>query len=120
MDPSSHNKECAVTILFSARTGAEREFLQVMETLVEEIGGQEGCVHTTLARSLKDANSFVACFLWDGHRHFNDFMSSEAFRVMLGASRTLGEPARFVFLADASKATQPVPCSGGGAGHRFD
>ncbi|HJV21156.1 MAG TPA: antibiotic biosynthesis monooxygenase family protein [Holophagaceae bacterium] len=93
-------KERAAFVLLTALTGKEEELLQILEVLAKEVQEMSGCLHSTLTQTLQEGRTFAWCLVWKDAPSLAKFMSSEVFRILLGAAGTLCAPVHFRFIAD--------------------
>jgi quinol monooxygenase YgiN len=106
-DSVSHQNR-AVIALLTALSGKEAELLQVLGSLADLIEQDPTCAQSTLARSVKNGSTFVLCTVWKDAPSLAKFMTSEVFRVVLGASNTLSAQAQFRLIAEETPGSAEV------------
>lgn len=93
-------KERAAFVLLTALPGKEEELLQILEALTWGAREMPGCLRSTLAQALREDRTFAWCLVWKDAPALAKFMTSEVFRILLGAAGTLCSPVHFRFMAD--------------------
>lgn len=84
--------------LLMARGDKRDELVQILKALLEEARNRTGCRGGMAAQDLDGSPGFLVYLSWDDHAALNHYTSSEAFKVLMGASTILlAEPARFRF-----------------------
>lgn len=84
-----------MTALLAAKPGTQDELQQTLRSLVGEIQQQPGCTSCVLAQDVTGGPRFVLYVAWVDAHSMEASLSSEPFRVLLGAASTLGDPPRF-------------------------
>jgi len=93
-------EERAVTTLLTAKTGKREELLQILQSIVDEVRSDPRVLQAVVAQAIHSNDLFVMHIIWENAEGLGSYLASEGFKVMLGASSILSEPAQFSFIAD--------------------
>ena len=105
-----------LSALLTSMPGKRGEFLQTLQGLKGEVLLQKGCLDCTVAEDTEIASRFLVFMVWKDLAHLEAYMASDAFRIMLGATRVLTMPAGFRFVtADVAPGlAEPLPLNPAG------
>jgi quinol monooxygenase YgiN len=81
-----------VTMKMIVRPDSRMELIQTVNSLMEEIRKRKGCLGHSVYQDLEDENTFVILEEWGSQIDFNTYLRSEAFSVLCGAMKVLGDP----------------------------
>lgn len=84
-----------MTALLSAKAGAQDELLQTLRGLVGDLQNLPGCTACLLGQDVSGGPHFLLYVTWADALAMKAAVSSEPFRVLLGAANTLSDHARF-------------------------
>jgi quinol monooxygenase YgiN len=99
MNPSPKSSIKVLSALLTVQAGKQEEFLQTLQSLVEEIRNQAGCLECAVGRDVAGDSKFLLFMAWKDLAHLENHMNSESFRVLLGATSVLTTPSGFRFIA---------------------
>lgn len=84
-----------LTALLSAKPGTQDELLQTLRSLIGDLQSQPGCTTCLLGQDVAGGPHFLLYVAWADAPAMKAAVSSEPFRVLLGAASTLSDQARF-------------------------
>lgn len=96
-----------MTAVLSAKPGTQDELLQALRGLVGDIRNTPGCTACILGHDVAGGPQFIIYVSWVDAPAMKAAMTSEPFRVLLGAASTLGDLDRFR-MSVAESATPPA------------
>lgn len=94
------SEERAVTTLLTAKAGKREELLQILQSILDQVRDDPRIIEAVVAESVHGSNLFVIHLIWEDATALGAYLASEGFKIMLGASSILSEPAKFSFIAD--------------------
>jgi quinol monooxygenase YgiN len=86
-----------LTTLLTPTPEKEQEFLQTLRSLRTEIGRQPGCLACTVFKDEEGGGRLALITSWEDQAALRAHLSSEPFRVLVGASQLLGASPEFRF-----------------------
>lgn len=92
--------ERAVTTLLTAKAGKREELLQILQSILDHTAQDPKAVQAVIAQGVHDDNLFIFHLIWADAVGLAGYLASDSFKVLLGASSILSEPAKFSFIAD--------------------
>lgn len=82
-----------LTMRVHIRPAKRWEFLQNAESLMTKLKETDGCLHCNLYQDYENENIFCFVQEWNSRRVLENYLRSNDFGVLLGASKVLSEPA---------------------------
>lgn len=79
------------TITIHGRNGKQKEIVQTLTGLIEQMAGYGGCLRAELYRSLNDENTFYIIEEWSTNKDLKKYKNSRYMNVLLGLEVVLSE-----------------------------
>jgi quinol monooxygenase YgiN len=107
MQPVQKGPVKVLSALLTALPDKQEEFLQTLLSLKGVIQNQPGCLDCSIGKEAAGGPQFFIFTVWKDLAHLEEHMTSDAFRVVLGAASVLTTPTGFRFIAaDSAFSTQ--------------
>jgi quinol monooxygenase YgiN len=84
-----------MTALLSAKPDKREELHQALCSLVEGIQKQSGCLDCMVGQDLVGEPRFHLYLVWKDRRALESFVTTDLFRILLGAMNVLAAPTEF-------------------------
>ncbi len=98
MKPTQKSTPKVLSALLTAHSGKQEEFLQTLLSLKGVIQEQPGCLDCSIGKEATGEPRYFIFTVWKDLAHLEEYMGSDSFRVLLGATSVLTTPAGFRFI----------------------
>ena len=85
-----------VFIRIEARPEKRKELSQTLQSIVQRVGMERGCLHADLYQDTEKENEFLVVEEWATQKDSDKHLRSDIFTVLLGAGSLLSRPAGIV------------------------
>jgi len=97
MKDSTRTGVMVMTAVLCAQPEKQKELSQTLRSLLAKTKDQSGCLECMAGQNLGDESQIFLYLVWRNLGCMEDYMASEGFRLLLGASSTLAAPTNFRF-----------------------
>jgi len=108
-----------MTALLSAKADKRQELRQTLNSLLEGIQRQPGCLDCMASQDLEGEGRFHLHLVWRDRLAMEAFMAADVFHILLGALNVLAAPMEFQIVAAADAFSPGDLCGGPRNLHRI-
>ena len=85
-----------ILITINARPEKRKELRQTLQSIVEQVRKEGGCLHAAAYQSIENENDLLVVEEWETQRHSDDHLKSDIFTIIIGARSLMCRPPKIV------------------------
>jgi quinol monooxygenase YgiN len=85
-----------IFIRTEVRPEKRKEFSQTLQSIVEQVRRERGCLHSGFYENRENENDFLVVGEWETQKDSDDHLRSDLFTVLMGAGSLMSRPPEIV------------------------